>query len=141
MPGGREAPPGRAAMPAGRLLVFVCLAAATLPTAAAAQIAPLPMEPIDGEVVGFARIADGEGGFDPGLFVPAFGQGLAALGDIDGNGVDDLVAGADGPSGRAPYGASSRATSSSRPIKQSAISTTVTRLPKRRYIWANSRPM
>ena len=98
MPGGREAPPGRAAMPAGRLLVFVCLAAATLPTAAAAQIAPLPMEPIDGEVVGFARIADGEGGFDPGLFMPAFGQGLAALGDIDGNGVDDLVAGADGPS-------------------------------------------
>ncbi len=68
------------------------------------------LEP-DGSVAGHQKLSDVAGGFDADLDSwDSFGAGLAALGDFDGNGVPDLVAGVPGDDGdstspSADYGA------------------------------------
>ncbi len=54
----------------------------------------------DGSVAGHQKLSDVAGGFDADLDSwDSFGAGLAALGDFDGNGVPDLVAGVPGDDG------------------------------------------
>ncbi len=71
-------------------LALSSLAIAVLPLAAARAQGP-------GSVLGEQRITEGEGNFGGDLeHLDAFGYGVAALNDLDGNGVLDLAVGAPG---------------------------------------------